>query len=202
MKFSFAKVASVLAVVTGAFAGPIVDRRDASLNTSAISPIGFNQWAGLQSLSGFDDFFGVGNFNGLKNAQLLVGQQNLVCQAQQAIVIQQQLSIVQEFAKQIILTQACDVQAQVLFLEQFRGGLRDFRLDLQRVGGRQIGFDANVAVLLQQLVLPGGQLNIKDFGFRGVDIGKHLMVPGGSVWNDDVNRSVQDLLKLVASQRK
>jgi hypothetical protein len=152
-------------------------------------------------LAGFDDFFGLGNFNGLKNQQLLLpDQKNLVCQAQQAVVIQQQLAILQEFAKQIILTQACDVQAQILFLEQFRGGLRDFRLDLQRVSGRQIGFDANIVVLIQQIILPGGGLNVRDFGFRGSDIGKNLLVPGGSVWNDDINRSVEDLLKLINSQ--
>ncbi|KIM39865.1 hypothetical protein M413DRAFT_446788 [Hebeloma cylindrosporum] len=202
MLFSLTKALSLLVAASGVFASPLArNRRDTSL-FSSVSNISFNNWGGLSSLAGFDDFFGIGNFDGFRNDRvLLVGQQH-VCQRQRVSIIQQQLAIIQEVAKQVISQQICDVETQIVVFEQFRGGLRNFRSDLRRQSGHNVGFDASIAILALQLFNQDGTFSNKDFGFRGIDVGKNLRVPSGNNWDDSRSpQSIDDILRIIGDSR-
>ncbi|KAJ3517937.1 hypothetical protein NLJ89_g185 [Agrocybe chaxingu] len=201
MFFSVSKAFTLVAAAAAVVASPVAkSRRDLS-TISSVSPISFNLWGGIQSLAGFDNFFGLGNFNGFNNQQIIVVNQQPVCQVQQLLIVQQQLAIIQEFSKQLILSSICDIETQVLVLEQFRGGLRNFRGDLRRITGRNAGFDANIALLFGQLLNQDGSINFKNFGFNGIDIGRQLVVPTGFNWVDNrTPQNIDEILRILASQ--
>ncbi|KDR76205.1 hypothetical protein GALMADRAFT_67616 [Galerina marginata CBS 339.88] len=163
---------------------------------SSASNISFNNWGGLSSLSGFDDFFGSDNFDGGRNEQVVLVEQQ-VCRPERISIIQQQLAIIHEVTRQIISQQICDVETQVIVLEQHRGRGREFKKDLRRKSGRNVGYDANIALLIHELMNQDGSLNNRDLGFRGSDIGKHLRVTNGNNWDD--NRSPQSIDQILLS---
>ncbi|PPQ68662.1 hypothetical protein CVT25_012316 [Psilocybe cyanescens] len=169
---------------------------DRYLVSSSSRNISFNNWGGLSSLSGFDNFFGSDNFDGSRNQEIIIVEQEQVCRRQDVVIIQQQLSIVQEFAKQIILQQICDVETQFILLEQFQSRLFQFKRDISRQSGRSVSFDSNIAILILQLLNSDGSLNNRNLGFEGRDIGQHSRVISGSNWDD--SRSPQSLFKLQA----
>ncbi|KAF9557421.1 hypothetical protein CPC08DRAFT_693249 [Agrocybe pediades] len=170
------------------------------MKVNGVDNISFDNWGGFSSLSNFDNFFGSGHFNGFDNQQVIV--EELVCSQQQGFIIQQQLSILQEVAKQIILEQSCDVESQILFLDQFRSGFFDFEDDLRRSSGRSIGFDSSISILLLELLDSNGSLNSHDFGFNGGAIGRHFASVGGSNWDDQRSpSSISALLQLISSAR-
>ncbi|KAF8149980.1 hypothetical protein B0H34DRAFT_731978 [Crassisporium funariophilum] len=196
--FSVVKALSLFLAVSQVFASPLVNKRDTSNVVSRASNISFNNWGGLSSLAGFDDFFGNDNFDGRRNQQAIIIEQQQVCSSQNVFLIQQQLSIILEVAKKAISQQICDVETQIIVLEQFRGGVRNFQRDLRRQSGRNVGFDNNVAILIIQLFNGDGSFNNKDFGFRGRDIGSNTIAPSGSNWNDATSpQSVDSILKSI-----
>jgi hypothetical protein len=147
----------------------------------------------------------------------VVEQQVEVCHIQEVTVIQQQLVILQEFAKRsvtfksayltpfscfsrIITQQICDVETQVIVLEQFRGGLHQFKSDVTHQSGRNIGYDQNVASMIPMLVNQDGSLNSTNHGFNGTDVGKNLIVPSGSNWNNQTSpQNVSTILSTIHS---
>jgi len=197
MFFSLAKTLSIFAVATAVFASPVAEKRDVSQFSG--NNFSFNNWGGLSSLGGFDDFFGRGDFSGSRNQQILIIENQQSCRREEAFIIQQQLAILEQVARQIITQQICDVETQVIILEQHRSRFRDFGRDLRRQTGRHVGFDANIAILLSQLLNSDGSLNRRDFGFRGSDIGKHFRITNGNNW--DWNRSpsnIDQILRTIA----
>lgn len=175
-------------MIMGAFASPVPHHPRHHPRDAAVIPglLSFNDFGGLNSLNGFDDFFGANNFIGL-NQQLIASNNQLVCRAQQVNVVQQQLLVVQELTKQIILEAVCDVEAQVVLLQQLVGGLNVFANDLLRLGDRVPSFDRHISGLGSSL-FKNGALNIRDLGVRGVDLGHELVVVGGDNWVDDRSR--------------
>lgn len=102
----------------------------------------------------------------------------------------------------VISQQICDVETQVIVFEQFRGGLRNFRSDLRRQSGHNVGFDSNIALLALQLFNQDGTFNNKDFGFKGTDVGKNLRVPSGNNWDDSKSpKSIDDILQTIGNSR-
>lgn len=91
------------------------------------------------------------------------------------------------FSFRIILEAVCDVEAQVVLLQQFVGGLNVFANDLLRLGDRVPSFDRHISGLGSSL-FKNGALNIRDLGVRGVDLGHELVVVGGDNWVDDRSR--------------
>lgn len=179
--------------------GEVHEKRN--LLSSTVSPISLNKWNGLEVLNGFDNFFGLGNFDGSRNLQNVFLNQQNVCQAQQLNVVQQQLFILQESAKQILLQNICDLQAQAILFEQFKGGFDVFGQDLLRLNGRVPGFDQDIAGKLGQLLLDDGKFNNIDFGFNGFDIGKKLVVPGINVNNGLIGNDLQGFLDAQGAAR-
>ncbi|KAH7106642.1 hypothetical protein BKA62DRAFT_826138 [Auriculariales sp. MPI-PUGE-AT-0066] len=134
----------------------------------------FNDFGGLSSLHGFDDFFGLGNFVGINNA--VVVQQNVVtCQVTQVNIVQQQLAIIAEYAKQVILTQSCDSEAQVLLYSQWLGGLVNFGQNLRHINGVVPTFDSHIASQIVNVVDVSGRINIAGFDFSGASIGSNAV---------------------------
>jgi hypothetical protein len=197
--FSILKSFSLLvAIASVVFATPVAEKRNVSLLPTSLPNISLNKWGGFNSLDGFDNFHGAGNFFGVPNFNELVIVQQQICQAQQINILQQQLAIIQELTKQVILSQICDVEVQLLLLQQHLGVFDNFKDDIFRRGGRQPGFDRNIAGLGLQLFNNGG-FNVKDFGFNGRDLGKNK-VTFNSNWDDKVSPFNLDLaLKLSKS---
>jgi len=169
-------------------------------------PISFDNWGGISSLDGFDSFNGRDNFDGSRNTQaIVVQQQQVVCRPQNAAIIQQQLAILQELAKRILTEQVCEVETQTIIFSQFHASLGTFRHDIQREGGRQPGFDGNVAHQIHQLVNADGSLNNIDFGFKGTDIGNQTIAPSGSNWDENKSpesvRQAMEAVKAAKPQR-
>lgn len=145
----------------------------------------FDNFGGLASLNGFDNFFGQGNFHGGLNQHLLVQQQ--VCQVSPVNIVQQHLAIVAEYAKQIILTQSCEVEAQTLLFTQWLAGLTSWGNDLRRINGIVPTFDSSIANQIVNVVKvdPITQIqsiNTNDFGFFGSQIGGHAVTVLGHNW--------------------
>ncbi|KAF8183922.1 hypothetical protein BJ912DRAFT_1144684 [Pholiota molesta] len=200
MVYSIVKALSLFSLAVGTLSSPLSSRsrRDVpSVNNS----ISFNNWGGLSSLNGFDNFYGSNDFSGSSNEQVIVVEQQVeVCHIQEVTVIQQQLVILQEFAKRIITQQICDVETQVIVLEQFRGGLHQFKSDVTHQSGRNIGYDQNVASMIPMLVNQDGSLNSTNHGFNGTDVGKNLIVPSGSNWNNQTSpQNVSTILGTIHS---
>ncbi|KAF9468105.1 hypothetical protein BDZ94DRAFT_1247193 [Collybia nuda] len=195
----------LLSVSLIVFASPISNKRVwdprdiIARNASEVTS--FDEWGGIQSLKNFDSFNGQDNFDGSRNAQIIIVQeQQVVCRRQDARIIQQQLAILQELAKRIITEQICEVETQTIIFSQFHAGLGNFEGELQRKGGRQPGFDGDVARQIQRLVNDDGSINNTDFGFNGTDVGKRTIAPSGSNWDDNTSpESVQRALDAIKS---
>ncbi|KJA26330.1 hypothetical protein HYPSUDRAFT_199073 [Hypholoma sublateritium FD-334 SS-4] len=163
-----------------------------------VPDISFDNWGGLSSLNGFDNFYGSNNFYGSSNEQVVIVEEEQVCHTQSVEIIQQQLAIIQEFSKRIILQQICDVETQVIVLQQFRGGLQQFQSDVTRQSSRDIGYDQSVSELIVQILQSDGSLNSNSFGFSGTDVGKNLVVPSGSNWNNDSSpKNISTILQTI-----
>jgi len=187
--------AAVLALASSASAKPVgsarLPRQDsisssvsASSATSiaSLSAPSFDGWGGFSCLDNFDSFYGsADNFYGSSNVQT-VEQQEVVCQSVDITVIQQQLSIIQEFAKQIITQEVCEVEVQTIVWSQFVAGFSSFSDDFRHISGRDIGFDGSIASHIGSLVDSEGSINTNNFGFQGSDIGSHLIQVSGSNW--------------------
>jgi hypothetical protein len=147
----------------------------------------FNGFGGLASLNGFDEFFGVNNFCGVQN---VIVQENVVtCQVTQVNVVQQQLAIIAEYAKQVILTQSCESEAQVLLFSQWLGGLVNFGQDLRHVNGRLPTYDSHIASQIVNVVDVTGHINVAGFDFAGSNIGSHGVTVINNNWVQDVSPS-------------
>jgi hypothetical protein len=72
----------------------------------------------------------------------------------------------------------------VIVFEQFRDSLGDFRYDLDRRSGEEIGYDQNVVSLYNQM-FSGDVLSNNDLGFNGNDVGQRYVAVSGSNWNDN-----------------
>jgi len=151
--------------------------------------ISFNNWNGISALQGFDNFNGQDNFDGRNNDQTIVVQEvQTQCQTIQIEFVQQKLAILQEIAKRIVTEQICDVETQIIVLQQHNGALQVFSDDIQRkTVSRQVGFDESVAQKVTQLVNSDGSLSVDDNGFSGSDVGKNTVVPVGNNWDDSTS---------------
>lgn len=147
----------------------------------------FNGFGGLASLNGFDDFFGVNNFCGVQN---IIVQENVVtCQVTQVNVVQQQLAILAEYAKQVILTQSCESEAQVLLWSQWLGGLINFGQDIRHVNGRVPTYDSHIASQIVNVVDVSGRINVAGFDFTGSSIGNHGVTVINGNWHQGISPS-------------
>jgi len=178
----FTAIPFVCLLFSGQVAASPLSKAPVSKRTDSLS---LNSWGGFSSLDGFDDFNGVDNFRGHNDVETVIIQETqVVCSSLPVRVIQQQLAILREVAKQILTTQICEVEVQTIVLQQFSSGFDDFSGDLLRHSGNQVGFDPNVAGLLNSLVNDNGSLNRNDFGFLGSQIGGSKVVPNSN-WNDE-----------------
>jgi hypothetical protein len=162
-------------LATGAISTPVPQTHQTDLQ-SRQQAFPFNGWNGFQSLNGFDDFFGADNFIGAKNQKIILPDQQSSCQSTDIKFIQQQLSIFQELVKKLILEKICEVEVQIIIIQQFTGGFDGFANDLFRRGGQNPGFDKEIAKFGPQLFDGQGNFNVQDFGFNGGDVGKNIII--------------------------
>ncbi|KDQ32489.1 hypothetical protein PLEOSDRAFT_1073060 [Pleurotus ostreatus PC15] len=147
--------------------------------------ISFNHWGGHASLDNFDRFYGVDNFDGSVHFSQVVEQESqVVCHTQAIEIIQQRLVVLQEMAKRIITEQICEVETQTIVFQQFHASFGAFNHDLRRISGHRVGFDSRIANHFSELVDERGLISTHDFGFSGLDVGKHTVVVGGHNWDD------------------
>jgi len=180
------------AVASVVYASPVASTSQwtpnfgSSFDGSSRPHVSLNNWGGIPSLYCFDNFYGVGNFAGFHNDRAFVSQeQNLVCRSQSIEIVQQRLTVLREMAKRIISQQVCEVEVQTFALQQFTSGLHDFSGDLRRKHGkRHVAFDREVASHVNVIVDERGELTKNDFGFKGSDVGSHLVRISGDNWND------------------
>ncbi|KAL4259223.1 hypothetical protein AB1N83_009652 [Pleurotus pulmonarius] len=149
------------------------------------SSISFNHWGGHASLDNFDHFYGADNFDGSVHFSQVVEQESqVVCHTQAIEIIQQRLVVLQEMAKRIITEQICEVETQTIVFQQFHASFGSFDHDLRRISGHHVGFDSSIASHFGELVDESGSISTHDFGFSGLDVGKHTVVVGGHNWDD------------------
>jgi len=188
---------------TGAISSPVPQghqtRTDIQSHGQAFP---FNGWGGFQSLNGFDDFFGADNFIGIKNQKFDIQDQQFFCKANNVNQVQQQLFIIQELIKKLILEEICEVEVQIIILQQFTGGFDNFFNDLNRFGGKNPGFDKEIAKFGNQLFDVNGQFKIQDFGFKGLDIGKNNVIVGGHNWQQEFSPNSVKSAFDISSQAK
>lgn len=187
---SVIRLVSFCFLATLAIATPVVQKRTSS---TALVPVSLNNWGGFSSLNGFDNFFGISNFDGLSNAEVLL-EQELQCSSSISIsIVQQQLAILAQVAQQIILTELCQVEVQMIAFQQFLLGLSGFSSDLLRLDGSQPSFDCVIAALGSSLFNSNGQLN-QNFNFQGINIGQNSQLVSSN-WNNQTSpQSVQNAL--------
>jgi hypothetical protein len=68
--------------------------------------------------------------------------------------------------------------------EQWRDSIGDFRYDLDRRSGQEIGYDQNIVSNYDQM-FSGDLLSSNDLGFNGNDVGQHCVTVSGDNWNDN-----------------
>ncbi|KAF8884952.1 hypothetical protein CPB85DRAFT_1186610, partial [Mucidula mucida] len=148
----------------------------------------FDSWHGISSLHGFDNFYGVGNFDGsFFHQPTIVEQTEVVYRSIDIKIIQQKLVVLQEIAKRVITELICEVETQAIVFEQFSASFASFRNDLFRSSGTPVGYDSAIASHFGDLFDADGTLTTTDLGFIGSDIGKRLVVPSGSNWDDELS---------------
>jgi len=180
-----------------AVASPVSQNLKRTTSSTALVPVSLDNWGGFSVLSNFDSFFGVDDFCGLDNAQVLL-EQELVCglgtgtSISSIDVVQQQLAILSQVAQQMILTELCEVEVQMIAYQQFLLGLSGFSNELLRFNGLQPSFDSSIAGLGSSLFLPDGSLN-QNFSFSGVNIGQNSQTVSSN-WNNQSLQSVQNAL--------
>jgi len=171
-------------LATGAISTPVPQARQTDLQSRS-QAFPFNGWGGFQSLNGFDDFFGVDNFIGIKNQIIILPEHQFFCKSSNIHHIHQQLFIFQELIKKLILEEICEVEVQIIILQQFTGGFDKFFDDLNRFNGQQPGFDKEIAKFGNQIFDVDGGFKDQDFGFNGGDIGKNIIIIINDNWDDD-----------------
>jgi hypothetical protein len=163
-------------LATGAISTP-VPLTDGTGLSSRSQAFPFNGYGGFQSINGFDDFFGAENFIGNKNEKIFLPDQGSCRSSNNIGNIQQQLFVFQELIKKLILEEICEVEVQIIIIQQFTGGFQAFEQDLFRSNGQEPGFDREIAKFGSQLSFDAeGKFNIQDFGFNGGDIGKNIII--------------------------
>jgi len=182
----FAKLASTALVasslISGVLSAPFSGR---SQSLAARTSPSFNHWGGLSSFDNFDNFYGVDNFDGSAHfSQQVETTQQVVCHTQAIEIIQQRLLVLQEMAKRIITEQICEVETQTVVFEQFHASLGNFRHDLSRSSGHQVGYDQNIASHFGSICNADGSLSSDSLDFSGQDLGSQTVVPIGSNWDD------------------
>jgi len=183
------RFASIVLLVSSVYAGPLVEKRrpwnDDLVNVYIRDTnVSLNNYAGLQSMAGFDNFNGASSFDGSQNVQtVIVQEKQTVCHTEQIEVIQQKLVVLQELAKKIITEQVCEVETQTIVLQQFSSSISSFQGDLGRTSGKQVGYDQNIAGLVGNLTNSDGSLSTSNLGFNGTSVGSNTVVPSGSNWN-------------------
>ncbi|KAF8604238.1 hypothetical protein BDV93DRAFT_606253 [Ceratobasidium sp. AG-I] len=181
---------------------PITPRASIPVTLGGVQ-VGFNQQGG-----NLDDFFGVGNFAGNFNQVTIIQQQQqLVCSANDLRVVRQQLAVIQEFAKQVILQQICEVEIQTVIIQQLNAQFVDFGRNVRRRNNNNApSFDIVVAqkiTQITQIISQGGSLAGIDLGFLGSDIGRNSVRVGGSNWNDATSpNTVGNAYKASKEQQK
>jgi len=186
---------SALFLASLVVATPLQKRQNSSFSSSdlpvvasginpatTINGINIDGFGGFSSLNGFSNF--CGGFSCDSNNQVFINSGNsLSCSSVDINVVQQQLAILGELAKQIILTEICEVEVQTLAFQQFNSNFGGFQDSLLRDSSLQVGFDSSIADLFEQLFLDG-ILNTNDFGFLGSDIGQNSVFVNSN-WNDN-----------------
>lgn len=163
-------------------ASPLAERRSSRLPSRNVQ---LNGWGGFESLQRFDDWYGQDNFDSGKNEKVVIEQDVLICRPLDVHVVQQKLAILQETAKRIVTEQICEVETQIIVLEQYKAGHEQFDRDIKRESGKPVGFDKNIADKFQQIYKPDGGLNDQVHDFNGQDVGKNVVVVGGNNWQDN-----------------
>jgi len=176
----FSKVAAhfVMGAIlaTGAISTPVPQTHQTGLQSRS-QAFPFNGYQGFQSLNGFDDFFGADNFIGNKNEKIFLPEQGSCRSSNSIDKIQKQLFIFQELIKKLILEEICEVEVQIIIIQQFTGGFDAFANDLFRFNGQEPGFDQEIAKFGNELSFDAeGKFNLQDFGFNGSDIGKNIII--------------------------
>jgi hypothetical protein len=205
--FIFAGLAALAPLVS---ASPVRNRRSQVVDLSLQSPVpapvfgnglSFNNFGGSSRLNGFDQFLGAGNFYGGFN-QVIVVQEQIVCDAVDIIVIQQKLAVILEVAKQFLIEEVCDVQAQIIIFQQFFGRAQDFGRGLRQRAGGPPGYDKAVAGLIGNIVGQDGSRQRNNLGFNGWDIGKQQVRLGRGLdgW-DNQSSPAQARAALEAARR-
>lgn len=182
------------AIISGVSAGPIARRStDSNLvvrtDQSPNNVFSLNGWGGRRSMDNFDDFFGSDNFDGSRNEQVIINQQQVVCRQEKIVIIQQRLAVIRELMKRVIIEQICEVETQVIVLQQHESSFNDFYSDLFRQSGRNVGFDSSVSSHIGSFFNEDGSLTSDDFGFNGRDIGKNTVSYGGFNWDSSSSPS-------------
>ncbi|KAJ7739755.1 hypothetical protein DFH07DRAFT_983320 [Mycena maculata] len=152
----------------------------------------FNDWDGIQSLSGFDSFYGVDDYSGFSRSQTLDPTQDVVCHSQAVEIIQQRLAVLQEMAKRIITEQICEVETQVITFEQYYQSLSHFHGDLRHYSGYQVGYDSGIVSHFGNIYGSDGSFCTDDWGFTGNDIGLRTIVPTGNNWDNESSHASVD----------
>lgn len=171
----FAKLFTFIAasaMVLGAVSGPVA------------RSMSFDNWRGMSSLSGFDNFYGSNDYSGSSFSTTVIEEkEEIVCHTETIEIIQQRLLILQEMAKRIITEQICEVETQVIVLEQFHSSISSFSSDLLRKSGRSVGYDSGIASHYGDIQDSNGSLSSNDLGFSGHNLGQQYVAVGGSNWN-------------------
>ena len=87
----------------------------------------------------------------------------------------------------VILEQICEVEVQSIVIEQFSSVFSSFSEVISRESDFDVGFDQNIAGLLEQLLNSDGSLSNNDLGFLGSSIGSNSVVVNGDNWNDQTS---------------
>ncbi|KAJ3498943.1 hypothetical protein NLJ89_g10156 [Agrocybe chaxingu] len=189
----FSKFAAIAAMVAISSALP----HDLSTFTARTeknkSPLSFDSWNGISSLSGFDDFYGSDNYSGKVSSVTIIEQESqLVCHTQKIEIIQQRLLILQEMAKKIITETICEVETQTIVFQQFHESIGHFGGDIRHKSSKGAGYDKSIASQYSNIVNSDGSLNTTDLGFSGKDNGNNYVVPTGSNWNNQTSPASVD----------
>jgi hypothetical protein len=189
---SFKTLITCLALAGVVVSSPVVKRIPTvnAVRTNEGEGKSLNGWGGYKALEKFDDWYGdKSNFDGHKNEEKIKEEEVVVCRPLDARIIQQKLAILQEMAKRVLSEQVCEVEVQTIILHQHNAAWERWVKDVHRWSGKKIGYDKEVAKKYKEIVKEDGwELEEKDHGFNGYDIGKNKVVPKGNNWDDKSGR--------------